>query len=103
MVAAVANSAELPALRLILESKAVAMNYLGPVLGSLTATSVDGEPDCVFSARTATADHAFVCLAPDNVPYLRFHDSESGTLTMWPQIPPADARAWVMAAASPQR
>ncbi|MEY4751972.1 MAG: hypothetical protein RIQ60_4186 [Pseudomonadota bacterium] len=104
MVAAVSQSAELPAMRVIVEGKAVAMNYLGPMQGNLSAAPlVDGGADFVFSARTATANHAFVCLAPDGVPYLRFHDAETATFTLWPQVPATEARAWVTAATNPQR
>jgi hypothetical protein len=103
MVAAVASCDTMPQLRLVLESKAVALTYLGPVHGTLNAVPAAGQAACVLSARATTANHAFICLSPDNVPYLRFHDAESGTLTLWPQLPASEARAWVDAAASPPR
>jgi hypothetical protein len=103
MVAAVASCDAVPQLRLVLEGKAVALSYLGPVHGTLNASPVDTQAACVLNARATTANHAFICLSPDNVPYLRFHDAESGTVTLWPQLSTNEARAWVDAAASPPR
>ncbi|MFM2066502.1 MAG: hemin-degrading HemS [Pseudomonadota bacterium] len=103
MVTAVGSCADQPRMRLVLEGKAAALNYAGPVLGTLQAAMPADAPRCVFSARTTTANHAFVCLAPDNVPYLRFHDGESGTVTLWPQTTPELAQAWVDAAVASSR
>jgi hypothetical protein len=103
MVTAVSSCSELPRMRLVVEGKAVALSYVGPVFGTLQAHQLQDGHRCVFSARTTTANHAFVCLAPDNVPYLRFHDGESGTVTLWPQCEPDQAKAWVEAAVSSSR
>jgi hypothetical protein len=105
MVAAVASLGSVPQLRLILEGKAVAVSYTGVVQGSLQPSTPepDAQIDCLFSARTTTANHAFVCLSPEQVPYLRFHDAECGSATLWPQLGAIAARTWIDAAIGPAK
>ncbi|MBK6854363.1 MAG: hypothetical protein IPG93_22970 [Burkholderiales bacterium] len=105
MVAAAASCTAVAQMRLLVEGKAVALSYTGPVLGSLQPSPPDPEPqiDCLFSARATTANHAFVCLSPEQVPYLRFHDTEGGSVTLWPQLNAAAARAWVDVAINPTK
>jgi hypothetical protein len=105
MVAATASCVSVGQMRLLVEGKAVALSYTGPVLGSLQPSPADPDPqiDCLFSARATTANHAFVCLSPEQVPYLRFHDTEGGSTTLWPQVNAAAARAWVDVAINPAK
>lgn len=100
MVAATASCSAVAPLRLLVEAKAVALSYTGSVNGSLQPTPDTPDPqiDCLFSARATTTNHAFVCLSPEQVPYLRFHDTEGGSVTLWPQTNATAARAWVDAA-----
>jgi hypothetical protein len=105
MVAAAASCTSVAQMRLLVEGKAVALSYTGAVLGSLQPSPVDPDPqvDCLFSARATTANHAFVCLSPEQVPYLRFHDTEGSSVTLWPQVNAAAARAWVDVAINPAK
>jgi hypothetical protein len=103
MISAVGRCTELPQLRFTLEAKAVALQYLGPVVGYLNSAPSGTPAGCVFTARATTANHGFVCLSPDNVSYLRFHDTEASTATFWPVQGGLAARAWVDAVIQPGR
>lgn len=87
--------ARLPALQLTLQGQRAALVYRGPVdLAGADAALDLGRP-CQLELDPDALTHAFICIAPDDTPFLRLHGTQTESIGLTPDLAPAAAWTWL--------
>lgn len=89
--------ARLPALQVTLQGQSAALVYRGPVSMNTADALPDLAEPCQLKFDPDAMTHAFICIAPDDTPFLRLHGTQSESIGLTPDLGPADAWSWLRA------
>jgi hypothetical protein len=83
----------LPALQVAVQGDDAAMSYRGPV--GTNGTDPDRSQPCQLQIDPDALTHAFICIAPDDTPFLRLHGAQTGSIGLTPDLDPLAAWSWL--------
>jgi hypothetical protein len=87
--------ARLPALQLTLQGQSATLVYCGPVSMGSTNATLDLDEPCQLKLDPDALTHAFICVAPDDTPFLRLHGTQTESIGLTPDLAPLHAWSWL--------